>query len=176
MYEQLNPIFTSICEIPAIARGKAMRIERRDRSFDRNRWLGSEIAEAAACTGVEGRVCGDRCTRQCSQCGSLACQCECSPDCPDAPRALSVDPDQHPIEPAITPRVISTVAMTPRRVLPRSDSIEALKTEISPFLTDQTCERVADLASSLCRTPDPDRRRTNARIGGVRERILAPAA
>ena len=59
----------------------------------------------ADCTGVDGRVCGDRCTRICSQCGSLDCQCDCSPNCPEVPLALSIDPEHHPIEPRITPLV-----------------------------------------------------------------------
>ena len=82
-----------------------MRIERREGSLERDRQLGSTIAEAAACTGVDGRVCGDRCIRICSQCGSLGCQCDCSPDCPEVPLALSIDPEHLPIEPLITPLV-----------------------------------------------------------------------
>jgi hypothetical protein len=82
-----------------------MRVARRERSPDRVRQLGSELATAAAPTLPEGRVCGESCTVKCPQCGSTACQCECSPRCPEAPRALSVEPDQHPIEAAILPLV-----------------------------------------------------------------------
>jgi hypothetical protein len=82
-----------------------MRIERRKRSLDRVRQLGSEIAEATSATGIEGRVCRESCTIKCPQCGSMTCQCMCSAHCPGAPQALSVDPEQHPIEAAIMPLV-----------------------------------------------------------------------
>lgn len=82
-----------------------MRIERRDSPADRARKLASDIAQAAMASGVDGRVCGESCTLKCSQCGATACQCDCSADCADAPRALSPEPDQFPIEPGIMPRV-----------------------------------------------------------------------
>ena len=82
-----------------------MRIERSDRSLDRDRQLKSEIAEAARATGVEGRVCGQHCTMKCTRCGSLGCQCECGPGCLGAPQALSVDPEKYPIERGILPLV-----------------------------------------------------------------------
>lgn len=82
-----------------------MRIERRDSPADRARKLASDIAQAAKASGVEGRVCGPGCTFKCSQCGATACQCDCSPDCAEAPRALSAEPDHYPIEPAIVPLV-----------------------------------------------------------------------
>ncbi len=50
----------------------------------------------------EGRVCSSFCSVRCTQCGSLSCQCMCSPDCPEAPQALSSDPDNFPIEAGIT--------------------------------------------------------------------------
>ena len=82
-----------------------MRLGRSDRSSDRARQLSSEINEAALAKGVEGRVCSDDCTVKCPRCGSMACQCVCSVHCPEAPRALSVDPERYPIEPAILPLV-----------------------------------------------------------------------
>lgn len=82
-----------------------MRIERRDSPADRARKLASDIDAAASAQGMEGRVCGETCNVKCPQCGSTACQCECSPDCPAAPRMLSAEPDQYPIEPGITPLV-----------------------------------------------------------------------
>ncbi len=51
-----------------------MRIERRDRTMERNRQLGADIAEAAFTKGVDGRVCGEQCILKCSQCGSSTCQ------------------------------------------------------------------------------------------------------
>ncbi len=82
-----------------------MRIERLDNPEDRAKRLVSEIAEAAVASGMEGRVCGEVCVIKCPQCGSTACHCECSSACPDAPRALSAEPDALPIEPGITPLV-----------------------------------------------------------------------
>jgi len=82
-----------------------MRIERRDNPAGRLQRLASEIAEAAGAHGIEGRVCSDSCTVRCPQCGSTACQCDCSPDCPDAPRALSSDPERFPVENGIVPLV-----------------------------------------------------------------------
>lgn len=82
-----------------------MRIERPDSPADRADRLVSEIAEAAMASGRDGRVCGEACTLKCPRCGSTACQCECSPDCLDAPRALSTEPDTLPIEPGILPLV-----------------------------------------------------------------------
>lgn len=84
-----------------------MRIERRDGPADRVRRLASEISEAARARGVEGRVCGESCTAVCAKCGSTACQCECAPECPGAPRALSSDPERFPIEPGIAPLVFA---------------------------------------------------------------------
>ncbi|MEE8332841.1 MAG: hypothetical protein V3R85_03250 [Alphaproteobacteria bacterium] len=82
-----------------------MRIERRDSLDDHAQKLASDIAEAAFANGIEGRVCSESCTVKCPQCGSTACQCECSPDCPDASSMLSAEPDQYPVEPGITPLV-----------------------------------------------------------------------
>lgn len=82
-----------------------MRITRRGPSKDRSISLGRDIAAAAAARAVDGRVCGDACAKRCAQCGSMRCQCSCSPRCPDAARALSVDPQRYPIESAILPLV-----------------------------------------------------------------------
>jgi hypothetical protein len=61
----------------------------------------ADLARAAHARGVAGRVCGDACNVTCGHCASTQCQCLCSPYCPDAARALSSDPQLHPIEPAI---------------------------------------------------------------------------
>ena len=81
-----------------------MRLGRSNRSSDRACRLSSEIKKVALAKGVEGRVCDD-CAIKCPHCGSMACQCMCSVHCPEAPRALSVDPDRYPIELAILPLV-----------------------------------------------------------------------
>lgn len=82
-----------------------MRIDRRSHSGDKIRELSRDIAEAACARGVDGRVCSKACAMKCPRCGSTTCGCACSPDCPDAPRALSSDPDNYPVEPNITPLV-----------------------------------------------------------------------
>lgn len=82
-----------------------MRIERRVQSPERDHQLVAEIAEAAHSRGIDGRICSENCAVKCSRCGSLSCQCECSPDCPDAAATLSVDPEHYPIEPEILPLV-----------------------------------------------------------------------
>lgn len=82
-----------------------MRIKRRNRSPEESRLLSQDIAAAASAAGVAGRVCGAACTMKCPQCGSTGCQCTCSPRCPGAARALSVDPDTYPIESLILPLV-----------------------------------------------------------------------
>lgn len=41
------------------------------------------------------------CGVRCPGCGSTICTCNCAPDCPDAPRYLSSEPEAHPVEPAI---------------------------------------------------------------------------
>ncbi len=82
-----------------------MRIERRDSTPDRTRRLSDEIAEAAVPEGIDGRVCSQTCAVICPGCGSTGCQCACSAHCPEAPRALSSDPDKYPVEPGIMPLV-----------------------------------------------------------------------
>jgi len=82
-----------------------MRIARRERSPDRVRELRSQIVGAICPAIVDGRVCGSHCMARCPQCGSTACHCRCSPQCAEAPRALSSEPDHYPIEPAILPLV-----------------------------------------------------------------------
>lgn len=47
------------------------------------------------------------CDKSCPRCGSPACSCACGPDCPDAPQALSSDPDRFPIEAGIVPLVLA---------------------------------------------------------------------
>lgn len=82
-----------------------MRIPPRESSPDRIDKLRAEIAEASCPAGIDGRVCGAACTLTCSQCGSTACQCSCSPECAEAARALSAEPGRFPIEPGILPLV-----------------------------------------------------------------------
>lgn len=84
-----------------------MRIARRERSSHRIRELRSQIVGAIRPIGADGRVCGAHCTARCPHCGSTACRCTCSPQCAEAPRALSSDPRHYPIEPAILPLVFA---------------------------------------------------------------------
>jgi hypothetical protein len=88
-----------------------MRIDRRKQTASRARRLADEIAEAVESQGVDGRVCRETCTIVCPTCGSTACQCACSPHCPQAPQALSSDPEKHPVEPAIMPLVYEMVRL-----------------------------------------------------------------
>lgn len=67
-------------------------------------------SEAAWICGTRldiGRVCGERCTLRCTKCGVTTCQCGCSASCPQAARALSIDPDRYPIESGILPLVFA---------------------------------------------------------------------
>jgi len=82
-----------------------MRIDRHRRAADQTRRLRTDITRAAFAKGVDGRVCGAGCTMECPKCGATGCQCACRPGCPQAPRQLSSDPENYPIEPAITPLV-----------------------------------------------------------------------
>jgi len=81
-----------------------MRIDRRNRPSVHKDQLHVHLTEAACTTGVKGRVCG-ACGVRCPRCGSMGCQCVCVSSCPEAPRALSSDPEGFPIEPAIVPLV-----------------------------------------------------------------------
>ena len=81
--------------------GGTMRIPPDKYSTSRTEKLRSEIEEAESPPRPVGRICGESCAAVCTQCGSTACQCPCSADCAEAARALSVEPDQYPIEPAI---------------------------------------------------------------------------
>lgn len=76
----------------------SLRIQRATSSGELTERLQKEITEAAVTLGVSGRVCGGACATTCGTCGSTLCQCNCSPDCPDAPQGLSSDPRAHPIE------------------------------------------------------------------------------
>lgn len=82
-----------------------MRIKRQNSPIDRIEVLRSEIAEALSPTHTKDRICGKICRSICPQCGSTDCQCQCSADCPEAGRNLSVEPDEYPIEPGILPLV-----------------------------------------------------------------------
>lgn len=82
-----------------------MRIGREESSRIRLQSLRKHISDAACNMGVEGRICDAKCVSACPDCGSTACQCRCSADCPVAPLLLSSDPENYPIEPAIMPLV-----------------------------------------------------------------------
>lgn len=82
-----------------------MRIQRENPSAEAVWRFGKDVGRAAQARGVEGRICGAHCVLVCPQCGSKACQCRCAPECPDAPAALSSDPETHPVEAAILPLV-----------------------------------------------------------------------
>lgn len=69
--------------------------------------LDGEIMKAIRRERRAGRICGAHCDMKCDACGSTACQCQCAPGCPNAPRALSIDPEGHPIEPGVLPLVFA---------------------------------------------------------------------
>lgn len=83
-----------------------MRIVRNLATPERALELDADLVRAMERRGVEGRICGDRCSDACRRCGSKSCQCSCSPYCPDAPRALSSDP-MFPLEPRVAPLVFA---------------------------------------------------------------------
>lgn len=76
-------------------------------SWNQARKLGAEIEQLYCAKRNAGRVCGEGCSFRCSECGNTTCQCRCSPVCPDAPRALSTDPERHQIELRILPLVFA---------------------------------------------------------------------
>ncbi|MFC3070715.1 hypothetical protein [Phenylobacterium soli] len=82
-----------------------MRTRRRSWSSEELRRLDAELGEAARGARVSGRVCDPGCAVRCAICGSTMCECACTPECPQASAALSVDPELYPIEPAMTPLV-----------------------------------------------------------------------
>jgi hypothetical protein len=82
-----------------------IRIDRHIQSEARTDQVAAEIAEAAYLRGVSGRVCTLECTVKCSTCGSTACNCMCQTTCPEAPKALTSDPVNYPIEIGIVPLV-----------------------------------------------------------------------
>jgi hypothetical protein len=45
------------------------------------------------------------CDIRCPECGSGVCVCNCAPGCAHAPRQMSSDPENHPVEPNIVPLV-----------------------------------------------------------------------
>lgn len=77
-----------------------MRIQRKAASRDHASRLQVDIDQAASGVIPSGRIC-DGCATVCATCGSTGCQCQCSPDCADAPALLSGDPEGFPIEPGI---------------------------------------------------------------------------
>lgn len=58
----------------------------------------------------EARPCPG-CDLVCPKCGSQSCTCTCSPSCEAAPRMLSSDPDEHPIETDIVPLVYALYSL-----------------------------------------------------------------
>lgn len=81
-----------------------MRIHRRSRTAAAERAL---LVAAAELRGEPpgGRVCGPACASICPKCGQTNCRCACAPTCEMAPRTLSSDPDNNPIEAAVVPLV-----------------------------------------------------------------------
>ncbi len=63
-----------------------------------------ELQELLA--GPPGRPCRG-CVKLCPCSGSTTCACHCSVECPDAPQALSSDPEGYPIESDILPLVFA---------------------------------------------------------------------
>lgn len=54
----------------------------------------------------DGRPC-QSCNMRCPSCGSVTCVCNCRPDCPQAPEALSSYPEKFPIEEGVVPLVFA---------------------------------------------------------------------
>ena len=82
-----------------------MKIERQKRPKTEYREQADALRSVLATTRTDiGRPC-PHCNLTCPQCESTICTCQCGPDCPDAPRALSSDPEQFPIEAGIVPLV-----------------------------------------------------------------------
>lgn len=82
-----------------------IRIARHNQSEDRSGKIAAEIADAAYLKRAGGRVCTLDCTIKCPACGSMACNCMCVPSCPEAPKKLTSDPVEYPIETGIVPLV-----------------------------------------------------------------------
>jgi len=57
----------------------------------------------------QARPCPD-CSVPCPCCGSPVCACACVPNCPEAPRQMSSDPERFPIEAKIAPLVFALYA------------------------------------------------------------------
>ena len=74
-----------------------------------------EALERVLSVGITLRRPCQSCKRSC-QCGSSSCFCQCSVDCPEAPRALSSEPDRYPIEQGVVPLVFELSRM--REVTP----------------------------------------------------------
>ncbi|MCH8187949.1 MAG: hypothetical protein IIB66_04470 [Proteobacteria bacterium] len=51
------------------------------------------------------------CELPCPSSGSLTCACHCSRTCPHAPREMSSEPDEFPIEPGIVPLVFALYSL-----------------------------------------------------------------
>lgn len=57
-------------------------------------------------TAKEARPCPG-CELPCPCNASISCACGCSVKCPHAPRLMSSDPEEHPVEPGIAPLVLA---------------------------------------------------------------------
>jgi len=58
----------------------------------------------------DGRTCPG-CDLRCPTCGSMSCQCNCGPDCTQAPQMMSSEPEKFPIEAGIVPLVYALYDM-----------------------------------------------------------------
>ena len=61
-------------------------------------------------TSKEKRLCSF-CTLLCETCGSTKCTCQCSPNCKQAAKEMSSEPDRYPIDPLILPLVFHLNAL-----------------------------------------------------------------
>ena len=82
-----------------------MKIKRHIQSDAQSDALRRQLTTVLDAQNEKGRVCGPQCTFRCPSCGSTACRCNCSQDCPNVANALSSDPENYPLEPGIAPLV-----------------------------------------------------------------------
>lgn len=98
-----------------------MRVEKPDFDAAIRREAKSDLKTLLREAGDRGARPCPGCAVACPECGSRGCTCRCAPDCPEAPRQLSSDPERFPVEPEIVPLVY---ALTTLRVLPPCWSCE----------------------------------------------------